>query len=567
LIAALGKPTAAPEEKGAFASTVGDLAFFELYFGNDPAQAQKWIDALEKIPPSDETTMPRLKGWMQLVKGNAEEARKHLEPIANKDPVAAAGLVRLDADKKTGDAEAVRLLSENRGGMVAALLWGEFKARGVRAPQPAGDVAKAVRAQLTAFPAGILEILTQPQNFYAVRIDPARVAHGYREPMYVRITIQNSSPYDLTLGSDGVIRQDLLFGARASSGQNQRDMPGLAFDRITGPLVIKPNKTVSGQFIRLDQGPLLQLLDAAPGATIEVAGYAITNPTVNGQSIEVGPAGLRAPFMRKIVRQGFNVANNAAVGKMMANLQNGLPGEKVAAMDLMAAYVPGLMQQANGNQPMKQLAETFVQALSAKQGDPLVAGFATYHLARVHPDPLERAQYIAQMASDAEWTTRLLSLEAAPVAGLKPEQQIEIAETMAKRDIQGLPNPDGETMLRAYAAAQLDLLKNPPPVPQAPGAAPAATGPATGPTTGPTTGPATTTSPASAPTASQPASRPSQTRPAPAVQPSTPLSIPAPTPGSTGPAAPAPGPGGATGATPKPASPAPAAPADAAPVK
>jgi hypothetical protein len=566
-IAALGRPSAAPEEKGAFASTVGDLAFFEIYFGNDLQQAQVWIDALSKVPPSDETTLPRLKGWMQLAKGNADEARKLLEPIAKKDPVAAVGLVRLNADKKAGDAEAVRLLGENRSGMVAALLWGEFKARGVKPPAPAGDEVKAVRANLAAFPPGLLEILTAPQKFYAVRLDPARVAHGYREPMYVRITIQNTSTYDLTIGSDGVIHPDLLFGARVAAGQWQQEIGALAYDRIAGPLVIKPNKSVSGQFIRLDQGPLLQQLDARPGATIEVAGYVVTNPAVNGQAIEIGPGGQRTPFSRKIVRQGFNVANPAAVGKIMDTLQNGQPGEKVAAMDLLAAYVPLLIQQANGNKQMQQLAQDFIQALSAKQGDPMVSGFAMYNLARVHPDALERAQYVAQMGADAEWTTRVLSLEAAPAAGLKPEQMLEMADTMAKRDIQGLPNPDGEAMLRAFAAAQVELIKNPPVVAQVPGATTGPTsGPTSGPSTSPTSGPATAPAPGTKPaTEVQPASRPAPSRPAPAVQPATPSpALPPPAAGNGTGASKSGGAAGRSDAPVPPPEPAPSRPLDAA---
>jgi tetratricopeptide (TPR) repeat protein len=495
----LKKPDAPDENKQAFTNTIGDLAWLELYFANDPEAADPWVKALAAVLPPESVTLGRLNGWTAVLKEDDEATRKLLEPIAKEDPIAAAGLIRLVTDKAAGDAEAVRLLGENRSGVVAALLMGELKARGVKPPVPTGKEVQTVRAQIAKFPTQILPVLEQPQAYYTVRVEPYRVAHRFREEVYVRVSIENISTFDLTIGPDGLIRPDLWFDAQIGGLVNKM-IGGVAFDRLAGPLVLKPKQSTPGQVIRFDQGQLLDLLDANPGATVQIVGFAMTNPVGTAKSIAPGPGGQRVQFTKGIVRAGFNVGNGQAQKGVLQILGQGLPSAKIAAMDLLATYVKLIAREPKQTPQMRQLTEDFLHTIGTMRGDmPLVATFANYELAQLYPDPLERQQAVNLLAADTGWVSRMLALEAARASGMKLEAQIDIASGMARDDT--------NEVVKAYAAATVDLLKNPPATQPAAATQPVATQPGAAAQPGADTQPGSATQPDSA------------TQPGPATQP------------------------------------------------
>src|SRR5205814_1003921 len=79
------------------------------------------------IVPADSVTLARLEGWVDLVAGRTERARGRLASIADRDPLAAIGMVRLAAKDAGGQAEAdetaAKLLGNSRTGLVGAIVW------------------------------------------------------------------------------------------------------------------------------------------------------------------------------------------------------------------------------------------------------------------------------------------------------------------------------------------------------------------------------------------------------------------------------------------------------------
>ena len=75
--------------------------------------------------------MARLQGWSFLVDGKDDEARVKLSAVADRDPLAALGMIQLDKDKPaaTTDAAAKKLLTENASGMMGALLMEALRTR------------------------------------------------------------------------------------------------------------------------------------------------------------------------------------------------------------------------------------------------------------------------------------------------------------------------------------------------------------------------------------------------------------------------------------------------------
>lgn len=456
--AALAKLKAgeAEELKDAFAAVMGDLAWFELYFGNQPDAAAKWAAALGEVLDAESVTLARLRGWLQMAQGDTKAARATLKEVEEEDPLAALGLLRLAGKprKTAADASAVKLLEANRMGVVGAIVWSELKAGGATMPGPAEEIAGKLTPQLEKFPKALLGLAGEPHSFYIVRAEPLKVAHKYREPIFVRVSVQNVSQFDLTIGGDGAIRPDLWFDAQLG-GLANKGFSGIVYDRIAQHVVLKPGESTL-QFIRFDQGMLQQALMANPGASVQMTGLVTTNPISTDNGIAPGPGGQRVKFTSLVVRQGFPISSDRARERAFKSLQAGDPREKMATIDLFAAYIRLIVGAPQADEATRNLANRFYGAISQARGERLVvSSWAHYQLAQLS-NPEDQAATISLMAADTYWHTRLLALRAAEA--LPAEDQLDLAGGLAERD----PNP----IVKAYAVAMVDLLKNPPPTTQ-----------------------------------------------------------------------------------------------------
>src|SRR5205814_1906276 len=122
---------------------------------------------------------------------------------------------------------------------------------------------------LKKFPQAWMAIVDSPKIFYSLNAEPLKVSHGYSEPMLVRVILTNRSEFDITLGPDGIIRPDLWLDAQ-QRGIADRNFPGIAYDRMTQQMVLRPKATIS-QILRIDQGPLSQALTENPQVSVPLS--------------------------------------------------------------------------------------------------------------------------------------------------------------------------------------------------------------------------------------------------------------------------------------------------------
>lgn len=442
----------AAEWQPALVSTLTDLAWLELYFGEDAAAGGNWIAALREALPADSVTLARLDGWLDLVAGRADDARAKLTPLADRDPLAAVGVVRLAAKDATGEAaaaeQAMKLLATYRTGLVGAMVWSGLRERNITPPEAEG--AADVRVALQKFPRDWMEIVNQPQAYYEIIADVGKVAHKYRDPMLGRITLRNKTDYDLTIGPEGIIRPDLWFDARMS-GLMSASFPGVAYDRIAGKVVLRARETAT-QMVRIDQGALADALERNPSASAQVHANVLTNPVPTPSGIGPGPAGLRRGFNKAFVRSGFALSQTPARKRVFKEIQTGRPAEKIRGLDLLAGYVRMFARQKNPDVSMRALAVEFINTIAASRADASqpVSIWATYLSAQLEQND-RGAAVDALLANDA-WPARMLGLMAA--ADLGPERQAEFAAKLAEQD----PEP----AVKAYAAATAEILRSRP---------------------------------------------------------------------------------------------------------
>lgn len=441
------KAMVSDDARNAYVSVLADIAWYQVCYLGQPVTPGV-MDFLRQSLPADGVTLARLDGWNALAQGKSDEAKVKLSAVADRDPLAKLGMIRLAgkdaAAQDAAHADARKLVNDNPSGLLGAMLWAELKGPAVqilKTPQ-----AEAIEAELSRFPRDLLKILDTPQEFYAVRGEPPQIAHAYGEPLDVNVTIQNLSDYDLTVGPDGVIRPDLWFDARLRGGIDQQ-VAGVAFDRIADAGVLKARQSIS-QTVRLDQDMFGRSLAQNPSMSVQVYAGVMTNPQPAQNGLSAGPAGYRVQFPRVMERQATAIGSEALRQKLYNLVATGNGGEKIRTMEVLAAYVQLIRTNKDVTKEALAVAEEMANAIRTGMSDQeaSVQAFATYMSALIGPsDQLPKA--LQQMMTDKSWQKRLLALTAVPA--LSPDQRTSLPTDLGAND--------ADEVVQAYAKAQAEL--------------------------------------------------------------------------------------------------------------
>ncbi len=430
-------------EKSLLISAVSDTAWYAIYFDPQPEVAQTMLDVLAKIVPADNVTLVRLQGWNFLAQNKNEEGKVKLSAIADRDAMAALGLVKITPPT---DVEANnrgrKLLSENPSRMLGVFIKETLRSRDIKVV--ASDKAQSLSDQLENFPANWMSVIDKPSDYYLIRGTPLQGQFDFNEPILVNVTIQNTSLYDITVGPDGVLRNDLWIDAQIPV-PNVQNFPGTAYDRITKQIVLRARQSMS-QVVRVDQGALSKALNDNPTSPQQVWVSVLTNPVSTNEGVAAGPGGNRVQLNKVIARAGFGVGSDAIVDKMLDDLEKGTIG-KISKMDLMAAYI----RQARANPADERLAKVapkFQEKLTVVRIDTSasVRGYARY-LSATFAEPANKASQVQEMSRSEDWSTRLLAAVAAQ-SGIDAE---------AKKAVLTELSNDAEVSVKEYAAATLKV--------------------------------------------------------------------------------------------------------------
>jgi tetratricopeptide (TPR) repeat protein len=425
----LAQPNASPDLHDSFAQALIDFAWLEIYFNEKPQLAAQALDAIKILVPPDNEIAPRLEGWSFLVQKRNDEAKVKLSAVADKDPLSKAGLLRIApaAQKAQAQQDATILLQQNATGIAGATILDALRPLGVKLTASAD--AAALNAELQKFPMDWLQILDTPKNFYALKAEPLKVSYRFAEPMLMSVTVQNIGKYDLSVGAQGVIRQDLWFDATLR-GVVQGDFAGVAYDRLGQQLLLKPTEAIT-IVTRVDRGQLRNLMMANPVSAISIFFSVLTNPVQGGSKIGPGPAGFREQARSVVERAPSPIANPDQQQQALAELSNNDPAVRMCAVELFATYAQLLRNQQNATEAQKAAAEKLVQAIQPLTTDPspAVRTWVRYMMVTL-ATPEKRPELIEQMLHDPQWEMRVTGLAAATI--LPPDQQVKLIDPIQK---------------------------------------------------------------------------------------------------------------------------------------
>jgi tetratricopeptide (TPR) repeat protein len=446
-----------------YAQAVADLAWYEVAVANQPAETTKLLPTLRALLSETNPVVVRIEGWTFLAQEQFDQAGVKLKAVADKDVLARAGTYLLwaknPAERAQAVAAATKLLQANPSGLLAVVLTDVL--RDLKVKVTPRDGAEDVRKAIADFPKDWLRILEAPQSFYQLKAEMVggRVLFPFGEPMMAVVKIRNVSNYDITIGSEGVIHNDLWFDAQLR-GLVQQLVTGAAYERIGQVLVLKPGTEVS-QTVRIDQGQLAQVLAGYPNPTLSFFGQVRTNPMGNGS----GPCGYAVGFGSITERSGFPLNDDSL--KALSNLaSNGSVPEKLRSLELIAAVLESLRQQKPQTDQVKALANSFAEALvrGANDSDAVVATWGSF-LTAAH-DPSKLAPMRDRLLADPEPTRRVIGLMAANALPLDAQKPI-VEKVLAE---------DKDEMVRMYATGMQEIARLVAEQPPATQPAPAGTG-------------------------------------------------------------------------------------------
>jgi hypothetical protein len=438
-----------PRLAGQFEAAAGDIVFFELFFAGKPEKSPQLVEAVRSLVPADSPLLARIEGWLHLAKGEKAEARQRLSAIEASDPLAALGMLRLDSDNKdTAQANETRargLRNSSSHGVTGAIVMSELIPR--KTPLVLTTQAEQMRQTLAAFPSDLLRLIDAPQSFYVIKAEPLKGDIPFASPMLIRVTITNTSPLDLSLGPNSAIRNDVFLDAQAR-GLRPQTFPAVAYDRLSGPLVLRSRQQAS-RIMRLDRGRLLTYLRGSPYTSTSLTGAAVTNPAILGERLASGAGGYAVQFTRILEQQPVPTIRPEQRQAFFDGLSNApsahvTPAQRLSLIDAAVVYYVLLAQNAPADQQdVPARLRSVIDAL-ASDPEPTARSWGTFWGLMLAKGDARDA--LAQTASfDPYWLTRLLSLAGVRAAGIDTYQRI--ATQLAA---------DPDPTVSRYARAALD---------------------------------------------------------------------------------------------------------------
>lgn len=424
---------AGPQVGSDYLSAISALAWYDLYFRQDATSADPILDEMGKLVTDRDVQLTRLRGWRELVMKDQAGASTKLSAVADRDPLAALGLVLIDLDPQNSARHdqaliaAKQLLQSHPSGPVGAILAGEFTKFGIKV-EPTGKYIP-IQQVIADFPVGLTRLGDQPGEFYSLRVEPVKTSVEYGEPILVRVTLNSSGIIDLPIGPECGLHSELLFNA-IPLGHPDQTIMGAAFDQVDQSRLLLTGQTIT-VVVRVDDDALYPFLYSHPQNQAEMDIAAITNPMIvnlaeSGQPekpmAKNGLGGLSAQTGAAIVRQAVPLDQQTGRTQLLANFEKQDGGRKIRMLQAMSVYLSGASEQvkqtfsiSNPEPPDLKPSISDLRAQltrSASDSTPAVAAWAKYLLATNEATDDKKAM-IEKTAHDADWAARLLALAAA----------------------------------------------------------------------------------------------------------------------------------------------------------
>ena len=326
----------------------------------------------------------RLVGWQELRAGQYDQAKTTLTPLAQNDPFAILGLLRvarMQDDSKTGRELVAKLWDVNPVGIAALVVQGE--AGRLNMAQPQTPLGAQLQAMLKDIPPSMMTAHRKPADMLLINPELPKLTYEFGEPVVMTVKFINSTDHAVSVGADGAINTNVVLGGTLR-GLGAQDMGVFAAENNPRVFRVERRGMVT-ETVRVDQGALREIMVYNPTRMISVALNitSVPQPTQNGgwapglsgQKVQAGqfnrkPIKMQTPadimdMIHTLVSKPVN--ERMLVAGALQCTVNMLNEDQTAIAGTGAATQEGGISQA-------QIRAELIKALAdqIKSGDPMV---------------------------------------------------------------------------------------------------------------------------------------------------------------------------------------------------
>ncbi len=433
----------------AYLGALADLAWLDAFFtGKLPEESV--VKGIEAVVGTDSPLIARLQGFVAYNNGQLEDAKVKFGAIAKNDPLAQAAMlaIRLKSgeDRNALFNEAAQLVAAvpvDVWSTTVRYLLADFGPINFRTPD-----AEALRTEVLKLPEEWMDLPKDPSSYYTLELEPVTVGVVTGQPMFMRVIIQNISIYPLVIGPGGVVDQTVVIDASIRSPMSQY-IPAVGVARLTGRLVLPPNKTTSA-YVRVDSADLNALMATVPQSDVTIYTSAVTNARMgNNNAVVPGPGGTRAQAKSMIERASLSVMKDSSKKEISDNLKSTEPYTRLLAFRaLYANFTAARAQQdlpESARTVVAQWEDVFRQFVD-RETNPIVKAEGLQLLMQLQKDPNQNGLILRSLLSAKEWETKLTGVLLS----------ISVPQSMRGQFLDPLKEDADETLRRlAQAIAEL----------------------------------------------------------------------------------------------------------------
>lgn len=251
-----------------------DLVWLAVLFDQLSDLEKKTLALLAKEKDRDEAFLTRVRAWMALNRGQYEEAAILLDPLVDRDPLAAYGLALCERDKQTKVDMLQAVIGSSYRDLAGLLAAVDLKEMDVPV-EPTGQ-GKVMRKWLAQWPGTLRnpDPRVQPMVRLDLTIQPQR--YRFLEPIEATLRLHNDSEVPLALGDSGAVPIGVLVVPSTQRLGQWMDQPPLLVD-MGRQLTIDPNEAIEVT-TRLDRSIFGALLTHVPNEQMGFMVTAFLNP-------------------------------------------------------------------------------------------------------------------------------------------------------------------------------------------------------------------------------------------------------------------------------------------------
>lgn len=282
------------------------------------SETRDWIARVEAVAPLDPKAHARFEGWIALGKGDAATAARHFAEADPDAPLTMLGMAEVDRleGRKDRSLDLLRRLAQRDAagpiGLLARARWEALAGSPLVLPRAAEfeRIAKGVPEFWDA-------VLRNEKAAVLVDGVPIDTTLQPFDPMLVRLTVTNVSPYPLALDEGGPILPSLVL-------QPTRLQSGTAVD---SPAVVPMDSALSlapGQKLVIQSDmrrwPVGLAAEQRPLESASISFRAVANPVFVGRGVAIGAIGAETAIEPMFVKAP--ITNDAWISSTLAAIRN-----------------------------------------------------------------------------------------------------------------------------------------------------------------------------------------------------------------------------------------------------